>query len=195
MLCVVGGGVEVAGHVFISYVREDGGRVDQLQRALEAAGVTVWRDTDSLWPGEDWRAKIRSAITDSALVFIACYSQVSLDREKSYQNEEMVLAIEQLRLRPPGDLWLFPVRFDDCELPDLAIGAGRTLASIRWRSARTATSSPPRAATGQRGSGRWPPALNCCRSSTMARCNVWHSARTGACLPPAAATRLRRSGG
>lgn len=40
------------------------------------------------------------------------------------------LAIEQLRLRPADDSWLIPVRFDDCQIPDRDIGAGRTLGSI-----------------------------------------------------------------
>ena len=35
----------------------------------------MWRDTADLWPGEDWRAKIRQAIICNALVFIACFSQ------------------------------------------------------------------------------------------------------------------------
>jgi hypothetical protein len=120
-----------AGHVFISYVRDDSRQVDQLQLALEAAGIPVWRDTTDLWPGEDWRAKIRRAITDNALVFIACFSQESLARDKSYQNEELTLAIEQMRLRPPDKPWLIPVRFDDCEIPDRDMGAGRTLTSIQ----------------------------------------------------------------
>ena len=47
---------------------------------LEAAGIPVWRDTADLWPGEDWRMNIRRAITDNALVFIACFSLVSLAR-------------------------------------------------------------------------------------------------------------------
>jgi WD40 repeat protein len=121
----------LSGHAFLSYVREDSGQVDQLQRTLEAAGIPVWRDTADLWPGEDWRMKIRSAITDNALVFIACFSQASLDRGKSYQNEELTLAIEQLRLRSPDDPWLIPVRFDDCDIPDRDIGGGRTLTSIQ----------------------------------------------------------------
>jgi len=121
-----------AGHVFISYVREDAHHVDQLQERLEAAGVRVWRDTAELWPGEDWRVKIRQAIGNGALVFIACFSQQSLARRKSYQNEELTLAIDQLRQRPPEDPWLIPVRFDDCKIPDRDIGAGRTLASIQW---------------------------------------------------------------
>lgn len=125
-------GVPPLGYVFISYVREDSGRVDELQQALETAGIRVWRDTAALWPGEDWRAKIRQAIAGDALVFIACFSRIGLDRQTSYQNEELVLAVEQLRLRRPDEPWLIPVRFDNCEIPDLDIGGGRSLASFQW---------------------------------------------------------------
>ena len=120
-----------ARYVFISYVREDSLKVDRLQRALEAAGLRVWRDTANLWPGEDWREKIRQAIQDDALVFIACFSHASVARSKSYQNEEFTLAIEQMRLRRPDEPWLIPVRLDDCEIPDRDIGGGRTLTSIQ----------------------------------------------------------------
>jgi hypothetical protein len=123
-LFVVGERDQLAGHAFVSYVREDSHRVDQLQRALEAAGISVWRDTGDLWPGEDWRAKIRLAITGNALVFVACFSQSSLARERSYQNEELILAIDQLRQRRPDKPWFIPVRFDDCNIPDLDIGGG-----------------------------------------------------------------------
>jgi transcriptional regulator with XRE-family HTH domain len=126
-----GRGRRQAGHVFISYVREDTHRIDQLQQALEAAGIPVWRDTAALWPGEDWRAKIRQAITDDALVFVVCFSRASLRRRRSYQNEEIVLAIEQSRQRRPDVPWLIPVRLDECEIPDLDLGGGRTLRSIQ----------------------------------------------------------------
>lgn len=62
---------------------------------LEGVGVPVWRDTASLWPGEDWRAKVRDAITRDALVFIACFSGHGAARQKSYQNEELLLAVER----------------------------------------------------------------------------------------------------
>lgn len=120
-----------AGHAFISYVREDVGHVDALQRTLEAAGITVWRDTVNLRPGEDWRSVIRHAISEDALVFIACFSQSSIARRRSYQNDELVLAIEELRLRQPDEPWLIPVRFDECDIPDRDIGGGRTLNSIQ----------------------------------------------------------------
>ena len=122
---------EPTGHVFISYVRENSHAVDELQQTLESAGIKVWRDTDDLWPGEDWRERIRRAITSNALVFIACFSRESATRRKNYQNEELVLAIEEIRERPPEVPWLIPVRLDDCDIPDFDIGGGRRLSSIQ----------------------------------------------------------------
>jgi CheY-like chemotaxis protein len=123
--------VRAEGHAFISYVREDSHRVDELQQMLEAAGVPVWRDTADLGPSDDWRVRIRQAITDNALVFIACFSQASVARQRSYQRDEIILAIEQLRQRRPDVPWLIPVRFDECLIPDFDIGGGRTLTSIQ----------------------------------------------------------------
>lgn len=118
------------GHAFISYVHEDARQVDTLQERLKNGGVPVWRDTDML-PGQDWRAEIRRAIREDSLVFLACFSRQSASRDKSYQNEELSLAMEQIRLRRPDVPWLIPVRFDDCEIPDWDIGAGRTIGSIQ----------------------------------------------------------------
>jgi len=122
------------GHAFISYVREDSAQVAKLQQILEAAGILVWRDTDSLWPGEDWQAKIETAISNDALAFIACFSHNTALRQKSYMNEELALAIAQLRLRQPGEPWLIPVRFDDCDIPNRRIDATRALASFHGAS-------------------------------------------------------------
>lgn len=121
----------VPGQAFISYVREDSAHADRLQSALEAAGIPVWRDIANIRPGEDWRRNVRHAITNGSAVFIACFSRTSVNRSVSYQNEELTQAIELMRQRRPGDPWLIPVRFDDCKIPDLDLGAGRTLASIQ----------------------------------------------------------------
>ena len=99
---------------------------------LEQARIPVWRDTRDLWPGDDWQRKIRQAITDDSLAFIACFSSGSEAKAKSYQREELILAIEQLRLRSPDLPWLIPVRLDDCSVPELDIGAGRTLRRLHW---------------------------------------------------------------
>ncbi len=120
------------GHAFISYVRDDIDEVDRMEAAFRASGIPIWRDTAELWPGDDWRSKIKQAIAEDALVVIACFSNKGAARTASYQNEELNLAIEQMRLRRPNVPWLIPVRFDECDIPDLAIGGGRTLRSIHW---------------------------------------------------------------
>jgi predicted NBD/HSP70 family sugar kinase len=119
------------GHAFISYVREDAERVDRLQRILTAAGIKVWRDTANLWPGQDWKIEISQAISTGSLAFIACFSEHSQHRTRSYQNEELILAADQMRLRPPGETWIIPIRFADCSLPFVDLGAGRNLNSLQ----------------------------------------------------------------
>lgn len=114
-------------HVFLSYIAEDSERVDELQGALEAADFIVWRDKDKLWPGDDWQQEIRKAIRSGTFVFLACFSSNLAKREKSYQFEELTLAAEEYRTRPPGAPWLMTARLDECEIPDFDLGAGRTL--------------------------------------------------------------------
>jgi TIR domain len=121
-----------SGHAFISYVHEDGKRVDRIQKLLTGAGIPVWRDRDALWPGADWKQKIRQAITDDAVAFIVCFSNASTNKTKSVQNEELQLAIDQIRQRKPGEPWLIPVRLDDVPIPDFEIGPGKQLNSIHY---------------------------------------------------------------
>ncbi|MFB6931276.1 toll/interleukin-1 receptor domain-containing protein [Streptomyces chartreusis] len=123
---------EAAKHVFISYVREDSDRVDGLCAVLEAAQIPYWRDRQDLGPGDAWRTKIRTAIRDGSLVFLACFSDNSRTKDKSYMNEELSLAVEELRLRPPGRVWLIPVRFDAGDVPEWDLGAGRVLSDLNY---------------------------------------------------------------
>lgn len=118
------------GYVFISAAHVDSVRATALQQAFEAAGFLVWRDASALWPGEDRRIRIRNVITDDTLAFLACFSRASV-QEKGYHNEELTQAIDQLRQRDPSQPWLIPVRFDDCHVPDLEVGSGRTLALLQ----------------------------------------------------------------
>jgi hypothetical protein len=119
------------GYAFLSYAREDAKAVDRIQERLHNEGVTVWRDINDLWPGQDWKTEIRKAITRGTLAFIAFFSQAAVRRTKSHMREELLLAVDEFRARPPGRPWLIPVRLEDCELPDLDLGMGRTLDSIQ----------------------------------------------------------------
>lgn len=118
-------------HVFVSYVRDDASEVDALCSRLTAAGVVTWRDTQQLIPGDEWQTVIRNAIA-SGVGFIACFSNNSEMREESYMREELLLALEHLRRRPASSGWFLPVKLSPCEIPNHAIGGGRTLADVHF---------------------------------------------------------------
>lgn len=118
-------------HVFVSYVREDREAVDRLCEELRGAGLSVWLDRDEIMPGERWKDSIRRAIQGGAY-FIACFSGAYHKRERSYMNEELVVAIEELRRRPVDRHWFIPLRLEDCDLPDREIGGGERLNDLQW---------------------------------------------------------------
>jgi hypothetical protein len=119
-----------ASHVFLSAAAADADPAERLQRDLEVAGIRVWRDATDLQPGDDQPAAVRRAITQGALVFLACFSSRSTALVKSPVHVQLLLAIDQQRMRRPDLPWLIPVRFDDCPLPDIDLGGGRTLPAL-----------------------------------------------------------------
>lgn len=86
-------------HVFLSHVREDAERVERLAADLEARGVATWIDRHQIKPGQRWQKAIEDAIRSGAF-FVACFSQAYVGRARSYMNEELLIAIEEVRLRP-----------------------------------------------------------------------------------------------
>jgi hypothetical protein len=118
-------------HVFISYVRENSIDIQRLADALRAYGVDVWLDKDQIKPGTRWADSIREAIGDGAF-FLACFSRASSERMRTYMNEEIAIAIEELRQRPTDQAWFIPILLDDADIPSRSIGAGDTLRSLQW---------------------------------------------------------------
>lgn len=116
-------------HVFISYVRQDHDIVDQLALDLRSLGVEVWVDRERIRPGERWKDAIRKAIREGSF-FLCCFSLNYESRLKSFMNEELTLAIEELRLIPTDRTWFIPVKLTPCNVPPRSIGAGETLQDI-----------------------------------------------------------------
>ncbi|MDP9191353.1 MAG: toll/interleukin-1 receptor domain-containing protein [Acidobacteriota bacterium] len=118
------------GHVFVSYMRDDKQIVDRLVTALRAKGLTVWLDRDSINVGERWKSTIHQAIRSGSL-FIACFSRNYLDRDRSYMNEELTVAIDELRQRPRHRAWFIPVSLDGADIPYIEISASETLHDLQ----------------------------------------------------------------
>jgi hypothetical protein len=120
-----------SGRAFISYVREDATAVNRLADELNAYGARVWLDRHDLQPGQNWKDSIRRAIM-SGSHFIWCNSGAMVSKSRSYANEELNLAIEELRLRSTDQAWFVPVNLTDAVLPDREIGGGRRLGDLQW---------------------------------------------------------------
>jgi|WetSurMetagenome_2_1015567.scaffolds.fasta_scaffold66568_3 hypothetical protein len=118
-------------HVFISYVREDTATVRLLEDDLEKAGVEVWLDRKAIRPGSRWKTAIRDAIRNGDF-FIACFSKNYESKNKTYMNEELALAIEELRQYSITRAWFIPVLLTDCSIPGMTIGPGETLRDLQW---------------------------------------------------------------
>ena len=117
-------------HAFLSYVRENSAVVDRVAAALRSNGVKVWLDRNDLEAGAFWKDAIARAI-DSGAFFIAFFSESSIERAQTYMNEELTLALGQLRLRPHDARWFIPVLIDDVQVPRWPFRPGQTLGDFQ----------------------------------------------------------------
>ena len=101
--------------IFIAYAVEDSLTVDRLFAELEACGYAPWMDRRKLLPGQNWPRRIQDAI-ESSDFFIACYSHNSVRKRGGFQAE-IRLALECATSIPLDDVFLIPVRLDDCRVP------------------------------------------------------------------------------
>jgi hypothetical protein len=56
--------------------------------------------------------------------FVACFSQAYAARTRTL-NEELLLAIAEVRLRPEEASWFVPIRLDECESRTGSVKADR----------------------------------------------------------------------
>jgi hypothetical protein len=115
---------------FISYVHENREAVRSVVDKLIEHGAEVWIDEDHLKAGARWKNVIKKRISDGAY-FIAFFSDEYTKKEKTYMNEEIISAVEKLRLRPADKTWFIPVMLSNCQIPDFNIGAGETLRDLQ----------------------------------------------------------------
>ena len=109
-------------HVFISYVRENRDVIDRLASELKGRGVTVWLDRNDIEPGARWRDAIKHAIRGGKF-FIACFSKEYSGRNRTEMNEELTLAIDELRKRPSEQTWFIPILVNETDIPSRRINS------------------------------------------------------------------------
>jgi hypothetical protein len=102
-------------HVFLAYVKEDAALAERLYEALEAEGFRPWMDVRNLLPGQNWPRAIERAIEFSDF-FVPCFSSNSVNKRGGFQAE-IRYALDCARRVPLDDIFIVPVRLDDCRVP------------------------------------------------------------------------------
>jgi hypothetical protein len=101
--------------VFIAYACEDRRPAEKLCAELAAADFSPWMDAARLLPGQNWPRAIEAAIESSGF-FVACFSENSVNKRGGFQVE-IRYALDCARRVPLDDIFVIPVRLDDCRLP------------------------------------------------------------------------------
>lgn len=101
--------------VFLAYAEEDRAEVRKLYHELQNAGFEPWLDQEKLLPGQNWPRAIERAIELSDF-FLGCFSRRSTVKRGHFQCE-LRYALDLAARVPLEDIFLVPVRLDDCKLP------------------------------------------------------------------------------
>jgi hypothetical protein len=101
--------------VFLAYAEEDQAQARKLYLELQKAGFEPWMDQENLVPGQNWPRAIERAIELSDF-FVGCFSRRSVVKRGHFQCE-LRYALDLAAKVPLEDIFLVPVRLDDCEVP------------------------------------------------------------------------------
>jgi hypothetical protein len=101
--------------IFVAYALEDLEIAEKLFRSFEAADYAPWLDRQKLLPGQNWPQGIQEAIENSDF-FVPCFSRNSVRKRGGFQAE-IRHALECGSRMPLDDVFMIPVRLDDCRVP------------------------------------------------------------------------------
>lgn len=101
--------------IFISYAREDQETALSIYDLFRNHGFSAWIDVVDLLPGQNWELEIEKTIR-SCRFFLACLSTHSVSKRGHVQSE-FKKAFKVLETIPEEDVFLIPIRLDDCKIP------------------------------------------------------------------------------
>ena len=104
------------GRVFFCYAHEDYETVKVLYDKVKVLGYVPWLDKLDLLPGQKWRIIIPEILRNSHVVLMF-FSSNSLGK-RGFIQREYKLVREVMNDLPGNDLYIIPIRLDDCEIPE-----------------------------------------------------------------------------
>ena len=102
--------------VFISYAKEDTKHALEFYEDLKAQGVIPWIDVKQLAPGENWDLGIKKAIRQCRYILVLLSSR-SVNK-RGYVQKEIREALDVADTMPDDEIFILPVRLEECTVPD-----------------------------------------------------------------------------
>ncbi|WP_324670754.1 toll/interleukin-1 receptor domain-containing protein [Hymenobacter sp. GOD-10R] len=102
--------------VFISYAKEDYRFAESLYNFLNSNNFQPWIDKKGILPGQDWNFIIRKALREANYI-ILLLSDTSVQK-RGYVQREFKLALEYYEEKLEDDIYLIPLKINDCQVPD-----------------------------------------------------------------------------
>lgn len=120
-------------HIFVSYVMENARLAEWVVKQLRANGLDPWfsKEPGRIGVGDDWRRSLHTAIQGGGY-YLPIFTREWAQRQRSVANQELMIAAEEARMRPPGRAWFLPLKVDDQPLPEVDLGGGRRLSDIQY---------------------------------------------------------------
>lgn len=103
-------------NIFLIHAHCDKEVVHKLYQRLIREGLHVWLDAERLQPGQDWQNEIRNALLKCDVILV-CLSR-GFNKQQGYRHEELKLALEKANFLPDDEVFIIPVRLEECDLPE-----------------------------------------------------------------------------
>jgi TIR domain len=102
--------------VFLCHASGDKPAVRDLYHKLQQDGFNPWLDEEDLLFGQEWEIDIPKAVRTSDFVLV-CLSPRSINKQ-GYLQKEIRFALDVAEEKPPGTVFLIPVKLEECEVPE-----------------------------------------------------------------------------
>jgi hypothetical protein len=108
--------------VFLCHAHVDKDAAKSLHDRLAQDGVDAWLDKEKLFAGANWEFEIRKAVRECD-IFVVCVSQQFTQRfrRKNFAQTEVGIALNEAELKPKDQIYIIPVRLEECAVPKLSI--------------------------------------------------------------------------
>ncbi|MGC1374604.1 MAG: toll/interleukin-1 receptor domain-containing protein [Anaerolineales bacterium] len=100
--------------VFLCYSHQDHENVHKLHNRLKRDGVDVWFDEKKLLGGANWEYEIRKAVRENDVIIVCLSRQCN---SSGFRQKEVEIALDEAALKPQDEIFVIPVRLEECEVP------------------------------------------------------------------------------